>query len=215
MRLTTKLGSGFALITTMLLVASVTGLISVNHLPASLDNIMGFSWDTADGAMEGRISIQQQIVTISEVIEASRAGEQGRGFAVVADEIRTLASRTQHSPSEIQAMIERLQTRTQSTVAMMEEGRRQTEEWVKQAAEAGHSLSTITCAVGPINEMNALIARTAEEQSSVAEEMSRNITSINDLSTQRAESSNQTAMASENLTQLATELQRLVGQFKT
>ena len=112
-------------------------------------------------------------------------------------------------------MIEKLQAGTANAVTVMERSRSQAEGGVDETAKAGKALEDIAREVGTINDMNALIASAAEEQSSVAEEMNRNITAISQLAQQTADGSNQTALASEELARLASELQQLVGQFKT
>ena len=160
------------------------------------------------------IAEQTNLLALNAAIEAARAGEQGRGFAVVADEVRALASRTHSATEEISDIIATLQERTKSIVVLMEDCRQDGALSRDEAATTGVVLDQIMLDVEEISTMAGSVSTAIEQQTIAANEISKNVDTIREITEDTTESVALNSKASQAIADQADALNRSISTFK-
>jgi len=160
------------------------------------------------------IADQTNLLALNAAIEAARAGEQGRGFAVVADEVRTLAGRTQDATIEIQQMIEQIQSGISGVSLVMTSSQQYARNAVEHSEQAGEVLNSISGAVNEITNMSSQIAASVEEQSVVAEQVSKSIICISDVAIDAAQGAQNLSETGLRLSAMSQEMTLIIDRYQ-
>ncbi len=161
------------------------------------------------------ISEQTNLLALNAAIEAARAGEYGRGFAVVADEVRTLASRTQEATVEIQSTIEKLQVETGLIASKTENTVSQANTSNKIISSIGDDVVSIAESARAVMDMSVHISTSADEQSTVANDIASELSDIRSQSDVIREVAQTSAQGVSELTEASSKLNSVLKGYKT
>lgn len=146
------------------------------------------------------IAFQTNILALNAAVEAASAGEHGKGFAVVADEIGNLANRCSESSKQTEELVSKCI------------------EKIKKAKTCADS--TFDCLSGIVKNSNEIseafdkINKDTTEQATRSANVQREVNTISDIIQNNTAAAEETAAASETLSEQAMNLNELILQFR-
>ncbi|AOY88328.1 methyl-accepting chemotaxis protein [Marinobacter salinus] len=160
------------------------------------------------------IADQTNLLALNAAIEAARAGDAGRGFAVVADEVRNLAAKTQEATVEIDQIIAAISGASRDATEYMQASEVVAQESSVSVEDVRNTLSEINRRMASVNDATTQVATAAEEQTSVSEDINRNVTEVAEISELMHKASDENLRTVPELEAMANKAKELAARIR-
>ncbi len=180
---------------------AINGKDKMDELAKAMEEISKSAADTQKVVKTiDDIAFQTNLLALNAAVEAARAGAHGKGFAVVAEEVRNLAARSAKAAGETAELID-------SVVKEIDKGN-------SVARITAEVLDSVASGISKATDLVGEIASASGEQAQGVRQINIGLEQIDAVTMQNTSNAEETASATEEMKNQASELQDLVSRFE-